>query len=68
MSSAIDPHQSAVMRLNALSLEKYRQARWAAIDSARDAGLTWREIGEALGVDKSVARRTWVNDGVSTVK
>lgn len=56
------------MRLNALSLENYRQARWAAIDAARDLDMTWLEIGNALGVDKSVSRRIWLNEGVSTMK
>lgn len=59
-----DPRQAAIMRLNALTLDNYRQARWAAIDAARDLEMTWLEIGEALSMDKSAVRRLWLNDKI----
>lgn len=58
-----DPKDAAIMRLRALSLENYRAARWQAINDARENGLIWAEIGEALGSEKSAVRRFWLNDG-----
>lgn len=55
-----DPRERAVARLNALSLENYRRTRWAAIDAARDVGMTWGEIGDAVGAEQSAARRMWL--------
>lgn len=59
-----DPRERATARLEALSLENYRRTRWAAIDAARDANLTWAEIGEALGAEQSAARRMWLKKPV----
>lgn len=62
-----DPREATTARLRALSLDNYRRTRWVAIDAARDLGMTWQEIGEALdGMDKSAARRLWINDNPNT--
>ena len=52
--------EAAAARLRALSLDNYRRTRWAAIDAARNAQMTWAEIGEALGTELSATRRMWL--------
>lgn len=41
---------------------RYRIARWRMIDQARGAGLTWNEIGDALGVKPTAAARIYSAD------
>ena len=50
---------NASSRLRALRLDNYRSARWNAIDTARKSGLTWEEVGEALGVMSTAAARIY---------
>lgn len=44
-------------RLELLNLDRYKRARWVAIDNARQIGVTWEDIADAIGMKRpSVAR------------
>lgn len=57
MSNESPSRAAAEQRLMALRQENYRRTRWAAIEAARRADMTWAEIGEALGVMGTAAAR-----------
>lgn len=65
MSAAIYADDEVVTRASALSmLALGRQVRlqldiydWECVDKLRAAGVTWREIGQALGMPKQNAQR-----------
>ena len=43
------------LRANAKAVELLTARRWYVIKSAREAGATWAQIGEALGITKQAA-------------
>jgi hypothetical protein len=43
------------LRANAKAVELLTGRRWYVIKSAREAGATWTQIGEALGITKQAA-------------
>ncbi|GAB5078417.1 hypothetical protein [Arthrobacter sp. AD-310] len=43
------------LRANAKAVELLTAGRWYVIKSAREAGATWTQIGEALGITKQAA-------------
>ncbi|MGX5716768.1 hypothetical protein [Arthrobacter sp. MAHUQ-56] len=43
------------LRANAQAVELLTARRWYVIKSAREAGATWGQIGEALGITKQAA-------------
>lgn len=43
------------LRANAKAVELLTAKRWYVIRSAREAGATWAQIGEALGITKQAA-------------
>lgn len=43
------------LRANAKAVELLTARRWYVIKSAREAGATWTQIGEALGITKQAA-------------
>lgn len=43
------------LRANAKAVELLTARRWYAMKSAREAGATWAQIGEALGITKQAA-------------
>lgn len=47
MAASTPEQQQILARLRSLTLENYRRTRWATIDAARKAGITWEEIAEA---------------------
>lgn len=58
--------QKAAGRLRALRAENYRAHRWQAIHAAREANMTWAEIGEELGVMSTAASRMYRTDAPDT--
>jgi hypothetical protein len=53
-----------VMRLSELEnaahgVEQAQLTLSRAVADARDAGLSWADIGDALGLDRETARRRW---------
>lgn len=43
------------LRANARAVELLTSRRWYVMKSAREAGATWAQIGEALGITKQAA-------------
>ncbi|WP_285244161.1 hypothetical protein [Pseudarthrobacter sp. fls2-241-R2A-127] len=43
------------LRANAKAVELLTARRWYVMKSAREAGATWAQIGEALGITKQAA-------------
>ncbi|WP_024477316.1 hypothetical protein [Arthrobacter sp. CAL618] len=43
------------LRANAKAVELLTGRRWYVIKSAREAGATWSQVGEALGITKQAA-------------
>ncbi|MBT2484783.1 MULTISPECIES: hypothetical protein [unclassified Microbacterium] len=62
MSNESPSRAAAEQRLIALRAENYRRTRWAAIHAARQAGMTWAEIGDALGIMATAASRMYRTD------
>ncbi|MEF9943157.1 MAG: hypothetical protein RR758_03125 [Burkholderiaceae bacterium] len=54
--------QKVAGRLRALRFDNYRRHRWDAIHSARQAQMTWAEIGDALGIMATAASRMYRTD------
>ncbi len=44
------------LRANAKAVELLTAKRWYVMRSAREAGATWSQIGEALGISKQAAQ------------
>ena len=58
-----DSHRvEALKRLELLNEARYRRARWNAIHAAREAGCTWPQVADALGVQRTQAIRLYSSD------
>lgn len=53
---------ATLRRLGLLSQGSFRRARYEAVKHARGIGLTWEEIGDAMGVHFSSASRMYKLD------
>lgn len=56
----------ALRKLNELEQYISRQ-RWQEMDSARDAGYSWSQIGEALGISRQAACQYYQKTGASFI-
>lgn len=59
MTDLTPDQQRLLGQLESFRPENFRRTRWALIHDARELGLTWEQIGEALEISPPGANRMY---------